>query len=164
MGLVTPDFGLIFWMLVSFGVVLFILKKFVWKPVLKTLKDRENSITDSLDSAKKAREEMSKLQDDNKKILSKARAERDELLKDAKTTKDNIIRQSELEAKEKANKIIANAQLEIENQKNKALAEIKEKVAELSIDIAEKVLKRELKDEKAQSDYVGSLIEDIKLN
>jgi len=164
MGLVTPDFGLLFWMLVSFGIVLFILKKFVWKPVLKTLKDRDNSIADSLNSAKKAREEMSKLQKDNKKILTEARAERDNLLKDAKVTKDNIIRQSEVEAKERANKIIANAQLEIENQKNKALAEIKEKVAELSVNIAEKVLKRELQDQKAQSDYVGSLIADIKLN
>jgi len=164
MGLITPDFGLLFWMLVSFGIVLFILKKFVWKPVLKTLKDRDNSIADSLNSAKKAREEMSKLQDDNKKIIAEARAERDELLKDAKITKDNIIRQSEIEAKERANKIIANAQMEIENQKNKALAEIKEKVAELSIDIAEKILKRELKDENSQSEYVGSLIKDIKLN
>ncbi len=164
MGLVTPEFGLLFWMLLAFGVTLFILKKFVWKPVLKTLKDRDNSIADSLNSAKKAREEMSKLKDDNKKILAEARAERDELLKDAKVTKDNIIRKSEEEAKVRANKIITNAQLEIENQKNKALAEIKEKVAELSIDIAEKILKRELKDQTSQSDYVGSLISEIKLN
>lgn len=164
MGLVTPDFGLLFWMLVSFGIVLIILKKFVWKPVLKTLKDRENTISDSLNSAKKAREEMANLQAENKKIIAEARAERDELLKDAKITKDNMIRSAESEAKAKADKIIADAQLEIESQKNKALSEIKTKVAELSIDIAEKVLRKELKDDTKQTDYVNGLVNEIKLN
>ena len=164
MQLVTPDIGLLFWMLLSFGIVLFLLKKFAWKPILKVLKDRDTTIAKSLNSAKEAREEMKKLAEDNKKVLAEARKERDEMLKDAKVTKDRIIRESEDEAKVRANKIIADAQVAIESQKQKALDDVKEKVAELSISIAEKILKNELEDENKQTKYIDSLIKDVKLN
>jgi len=164
MGLVTPDYGLVIWMLISFGIVLFILKKFAWKPILKIIKDREKTIENSLNSAKQAREEMKKLEADNKKILAEARAERDALLKDAKMTKEKIIKQSEEEAKTKANKILENAQTEIENQKRKALDQIKKEVAFLSVDIAEKILKKELEPASKQKDYIDGLIEEIDLN
>ena len=164
MQLVTPDIGLLFWMLLSFGIVLFLLKKFAWKPILKVLKDRDTTIAKSLNSAKEAREEMKKLAADNKKVLIEARKERDELLKDAKVTKDRIIRESEDEAKVRANKIIADAQVAIESQKQKALDDVKEKVAELSISIAEKILKNELEDKNKQTKYIDSLIKDVKLN
>ena len=164
MQLVTPDIGLLFWMLLSFGILLFLLKKFAWKPILKVLEDRDTTIAKSLNSAKEAREEMKKLAEDNKKVLAEARKERDEMLKDAKVTKDRIIRESEDEAKVRANKIIADAQVAIESQKQKALDDVKEKVAELSISIAEKILKNELEDENKQTKYIDSLIKDVKLN
>jgi len=164
MGLVTPDFGLVFWMSLSFLLVLFILKKYAWKPILQMLKDREKTITDSLNSAQNAKLEMQQLKAENEKILATARAERDVMLREAKEAKDLIIKNSEHEARERANKIIENAQLEIESQKNKALAEIREKVAEISITIAEKILRRELATENKQQNFLENLINDTKLN
>jgi len=164
MGLVTPDYGLVFWMLLSFLIVLFILKKFAWKPVLQMIKEREKTISDSLNSAQAAKLEMIQLKEQNDKILAEARNERDLLLREAKETKDKIIKSSEHEAKERANKIIEDAQREIENQKNKALSEIKDKVAELSINIAEKILKRELASDSKQNEFLNSLINETKLN
>jgi len=164
MGLVTPDFGLVFWMTLSFLLVLLVLKKFAWKPILQILKDREKTIEASLNSAQNAKLEMQQLKAENEKILAQARAERDILLKEAKETKDMIIKNSETEAKVRANKIIENAQLEIENEKNKALSEIKEKVAELSIEIAEKILRKELAVENKQQSFIESLINETKLN
>ncbi len=164
MGLVTPDFGLLFWMALSFLIVLFILKKFAWKPILHMIKDREKTIEESLNSAQNAKLEMLQLKEQNEKILATARAERDILLKEAKETKDKIVRSSELEAKQRANKIIEDAQIEIENHKNKAIAEIKDKVTELSVQIAEKILKKELYPESKQTDFLNSLINETKLN
>ncbi len=164
MGLVTPDFGLLFWMSLSFLIVLLLLKAFAWKPILQMIKTREKTIEESLNSAENAKLEMKQLQAKNEQIIAEARAERDLLLKEAKETKERIVKASETEAKEKANKIIEDAYLEIENQKNKAISEIKDKVTELSVQIAEKILKNELSSASKQSEYLDSLIKETKLN
>ncbi len=164
MGLVTPDFGLVFWMLLSFGIVLFVLKKFAWKPILQMLKQREDSIESALNQAKLAREEMAALKSENEKILAEARNERDKMLKDAKDIKDRIVREAEIAAREKADKIIQASQIEIENQKQKAIAELSAKVAELSVQVAEKILESELSSESKSTSYVNGLVSDLKFN
>ncbi len=164
MGLVMPDFGLVFWMSVSFLIVLFILKKFAWKPILQTLKDREKLIADSISSAHDAKEEIKQIKLENQKVLAEAKIERDNLLKEAMETKKQIIKSTENEAKAIYDKAVADAQKEIENQKNKALAEIKDKVAALSVEIAEKILKRELEDENKHQNFIHSLIAETNLN
>ncbi len=164
MGLVIPDTGLLFWMLITFSIVLWILGKYAWKPIMKSLKERENTIQSSLDAAKAAKEEIEKLKADNKKIMAEARAERDNLLKEAKEIRDKMIRKAEQEAKEKAEKIIEEARQQIISEKVKALDELKASVAELTIDISEKILRRELTDKQKQTDYINTLIKDAKLN
>ncbi len=164
MNLVTPDFGLLFWMVLSFAILLFILKKFAWKPVLKMIKDREESIAKQLDSAKAAKEQMEQLTAENEKIMRQARAEREEMLRDAKATKDKIVAKAQDAAKIEADKIIAAARLEIQAEKDAAMAELSEKVGQLSVEIAEKILRRELSNETKQGDFMKKLVADISLN
>ena len=164
MGLVTPDFGLIFWMTVSFLIVLFLLKKFAWKPILKSLKDREDSITDALESAEKAKDEMARLKSDNQKVLQEAKVERENLLKDAREVKDKIISDAKKEAGVEADKIILSAKTQIQNEKLSAINEIKEQVVTLSIDIAEKILKKNLATDNSQKEFANTLLKDIQLN
>ena len=164
MNLVTPDFGLLFWMVLSFAVLLFILKKFAWKPVLKMIKEREESIAKQLDSAKAAKEQMEQLTAENEKIMRQARAEREEMLRDAKATKDKIVAEAQDAAKIEADKIIAAARLEIQAEKDAAMAELSEKVGQLSVEIAEKILRRELSNETKQGDFMKKLVADISLN
>ncbi len=164
MNLVTPNIGLLFWMLVSFGIILFILTKFAWKPILQMLKERESSIEDALNSAKKAKEEMSKLQADNERIIAEAKLERDKMLKEARTIKDNIINEAKLQASVEGNKMIEAARLTIETEKNAALTEIKNQVASLSISIAEKILKHELQKDKKQDELISQTLQEVGLN
>jgi len=164
MGLVTPDFGLVFWMVLSFGIVLFILKKFAWKPIMLSLKARENSIDDALKSAEKAREEMTKLHSDNAKILQEARAEREIMMKDAREMKERIISDAKKYADVEANKMIENAKIQIINEKNAAVNEIRQQVIVLSVEIAEKILLKNLDSDSKQKDYLESLVKDVKLN
>lgn len=164
MGLVTPDFGLLFWMLLSFCILLFILKKFAWKPILKMLQDREDEINKSLESASAAKAEMAKLNAENEEILRQARAEREAMLREAKETKDKIVAEAQAAAKLEADKIIAAARAEIAAEKEAAMAELSGKVADLSIEIAEKILKRELDSATKQGDYVKDLVKTISLN
>ena len=164
MNLVTPDFGLLFWMVLSFAILLFILKKFAWKPVLKMIKEREESIAKQLDSAKAAKEQMEQLTAENEKIMRQARAEREEMLRDAKATKDKIVAEAQDAAKIEADKIIAAARLEIQAEKDTAMAELSEKVGQLSVEIAEKILRRELSNETKQGDFMKKLVADISLN
>ncbi len=164
MGLVIPDTGLLFWMLISFSITLWILGKYAWKPIMKSLKDRSAKIQNSIDAAEKAREEIESLKEDNKKIMAEARAERDKLLKEAKEIKDKMIRAAEQEAKDKASKVIEDARVQIDREKNKALSELKASVADLTIDIAEKILRKELKDKQKQKDYINELVKDVRLN
>ena len=164
MELVTPGLGLIFWMVISFSVILFILKKFAWKPILKALKDREISIDTALKSADKAKEKMEQLNADNEKIIKEAKNERDNLLKDARQIKDKIISEAKQKANSEAEKIIENAKGKIESEKEAALDEIKNQVAGFSIEIAEKILKKKLEKTKDQKDLINELIDEIKIN
>ncbi len=164
MGLVTPDFGLIFWMTITFLAVLFILKKYAWKPILKSLKEREDSINNALQSAEQAKDEMARLKSNNEKILQEARVEREKLLSDAREVKEKIIEDAKTSAKIEADKMISSAKAQIESEKLTALNEIKEKVVSLSVEIAEKVINKSLSSDKAQVDYANSLLKDIEMN
>lgn len=164
MELVTPDVGTIFWMLLMFIIVLVILKKFAWKPILNALDKREKSIEESLRSADRAREEMEQLKADNEKILAEARLERDGMLKETKQTSDKILSQARHKAGEEGKRLIEMAREQIENEKTSAVSEIRKQVAELSVNIAEKILREKLKDDKQQKELIDKLLKDIKLN
>ncbi len=164
MDLIKPQIGLIFWMCVSFLAVLFILGKFAWPMILKSLKEREESITNALNSAKRAKEEMQALQSDNEKLIMQARAERDLLLKEARDTKDSIIAEAKNKAVTEANKVMASARESINTEKLAAITELKNQVAAMSIEIAEKILRQELSNDEKQKNLMENLIKDISLN
>lgn len=164
MDLMKPAFGLVFWMVVSFSIILFLLKKFAWGPILTSLTERENTIADALNTAQKAKEEMLALKAGNEKLLQEARNERDNLLKEAREAKEAIINEAKVKATESADKILASARENITNEKMAAITELKNYVASLSIEIAEKVLKQELADPNKQKALVESLLKDTKLN
>lgn len=164
MRLVTPDIGTIFWMLLMFIIVLVILKKFAWQPILNALKNRENSIEEALRSADKAKEEMERLQADNEKIMAEARKERDKLLKEAKKTTEHMVNLARDKASDESKKIIQSARAQIENEKDAAIAGIRNQVAEISVEIAEKILQEKLRDDKAQRELLEKLLKDIKMN
>ena len=164
MGLVTPDIGTIFWMLLMFIILLVILKKFAWKPILSALENREKSIEDSLRSADRAREEMEQLKADNEKIMAQARLERDNMLKETKQLSVKILSEAKVKATEEARLLIEATRELIENEKSSAVDEIRKQVAELSVDIAEKILREKLKDDNQQRQLVDKLMKDIKLN
>jgi len=164
MGLVLPDYGLLFWMVFTFLIVMFILKKFAWKPILSSLKEREDSIEEALESAQQAREEMGKLHADNEKILAEARNERNEMLRDAKEVKQSIIDEAKGAATKEAEKMIETAREAIQNEKHAAINEMKESIATLSVQIAEKILKKQLDDPAKQKDLMDQYLKDIKLN
>src|SRR4051812_26876155 len=164
MELIKPGIGLIFWMTVSFLSVLFILKKFAWPMILKSLKDREESIANALNAARKAKEEMAALNADNEKLLMKARAERDLLLKEARDTRDSIVTEAKTKAQTEANKIMAQARETINTEKNAAISELKNQVAAMSIEIAEKILRHELSNDEKQKNLMENLIKDISMN
>lgn len=153
--------GLFFWQLLLFVALLLLLKKFAWKPILDAVNERETSIKDSLSAAQKARDEMQAVQADNKRILKEARAERDALLSEAKKASTQMINQAKEDAKVEAEKITAQAQEMIQNEKKAAINELKNQVAQLSVDIAEKVLQTELKDKAAQEKLVEELVKEI---
>lgn len=164
MELLRPELGTIFWMLLSFLTILFVLGKYAWKPILRMLKDRETSIADALSAADRAREEMAKLQADNDRVLAEARRERDQMLKEAREVKDKIIAEAKEQAQIEAAKMVENAKLAIENEKAAALSEIKVKVTNLSVSIAEKILAKELSDKSKYEDFVNQSLKDLKLN
>ncbi len=164
MDLITPDFGLFFWQTVVFLVLLFLMAKFAWRPILNSVKNREESINDALASAETARKEMENLKADNEKLLQQARAERDAILKEAREMKEKVINDASTEAQKKADKIVADAKQSIEMEKKSAMAELKNQVAELSVEIAEKVVRKELSDKKEQNRMIEKMISDAKLN
>ena len=155
---------LTFWTTLFFLLFAFLFFKMAWKPILKTIDEREKSIEDALAEAEKAKEEMAKLQADNQKILNEARAERDLMLKEAKELKTQIVNKAKEEAQVEAHKEIEKAKAIIQSEKQAAVKDLKNQVAEYSLVIAEKVLKSELKDQVAQKNHVEQLISDIKLN
>lgn len=164
MELVRPEIGTIFWMTIVFLSILFILGKFAWGPIMKSLKEREDTIADALKSAEKAKEVMSKLQADNQKILAEAKQERDVLLKEAREIKEKMIADAKGIASIEAAKLIENAKAAIESEKIAALNQIKAQVAELSIEIAEKILTKELSEKKNYDEMIGKSLDAMKLN
>ena len=155
--------GLFFWQTVIFVLLIFLLKKFAWKPILDAVNEREEGIRSALKSAEKAREEMASLQSENEDTLKKARLERDGLLKEAREIKQKLIEEAKNEANNEAKKIIIQAQETIESEKNAAIVDLKNQVANLSIEIAEKVLKEKLSEDKAQMNLVKELVKDVTL-
>ena len=162
--LVSPDPGLFIWSTVAFLLLFFLLSKFAWKPIVKALDERERSIEDALSKAEMAKAEMAKLTSENEQLLKQARAERDIILKEAKDIKDQIVGEAKTSAQAEGAKMLEKAQQEIESQKTAALAEIKGKVAELSLQIAEKVLRNQLEDKSKQEALVSDLLKEVKLN
>ena len=156
--------GLFFWQAVLFLALVFLLRKFAWKPILDSVNDREEGIKNALDSAEKAKLEMENLQADNQKLLKEARAERETMLKEARDIKNKMIEEAKDQAKEEANKLIQQAQATIETEKKAAIAELKSQVANLSIDIAEKVVREELSNKDKQIKLVESMLGEAKLN
>ena len=155
--------GLFFWQTIIFILLIFLLKKYAWKPILDAVNEREEGIKNALLSAEKAKEEMASLQSDNEETLKKARAERDSLLKEAREIKQQLIDDAKNEAQSEAKKIISQAQETIQNEKKAAISDLKNQVATLSIDIAEKVLKEKLSDNKTQMNLVKDLVKDVTL-
>jgi len=156
--------GLFFWQTVLFLALLFLLRKFAWKPILNAVNDREEGIKNALDSAEKAKLEMQNLQADNEKLLKQARAEREEMLKEAREIKNKMIDDAKDEAREEAGKLIAQAQASIQTEKKAAIAELKSQVANLSIEIAEKVVREELSNKDKQVKLVESMLGEATLN
>ncbi len=164
MNLLTPAFGLLLWTLLAFLIVFFILKKFAWPAIIKGLKDRQQSIADSLATAEKIKIEMAQMTNEHEALLARAREERAQLLKEARETKEKIINESKEQAKIEANKIVIEAQAAINTQKMAALTEVKNQVGKLVIEVSEKVLRRELGNKEAQETYIKGLVEEVKLN
>lgn len=158
------SYGLFFWQFIILLIVIFILGKFAWKPIVNALEERENGIVAALASAEKAKLEMARLTNENEQLLKEARVERDIILKEAKELKDKIVSEAKAEAQSAGKAIIEQAKLEIQEQKNKALAEVKNQVSSLSLDIARKVLTKEFEDQGKQEALVSDLLKDVKLN
>ena len=155
--------GLFFWQTVIFLLLIWLLKKYAWTPILNTINDREEGIKKALESAEKAREEIKTLKASNDKVLKEAKIERDNILKEANNLKKSILEEAKTEAKTQAQKIIDNANDSIKNEKEAAVSEIKKQVATLSIEIAEKLIKEKLSDDDKQMKIVKELIKDVKL-
>lgn len=164
MDLLIPSFALIFWTLLAFLLVLFILRKFAWKPILQGLKARENNISEALSSAERVRAEMAQLKNENEALLAKAREERAQLLKEARDIKERIISEAKEQAKIEAGKIIGDAQAVIQQQKMAALTDVKNQVGNLVIEISEKVLRRELGNRQEQEKFIVKTAGEVVLN
>jgi len=164
MDLIKPDFGLVFWSLITFVILLIILRKFAWKPILGAVEDREEGIRSALSSAESARKEMENLKADNERILQEARNEREAMLKDAREMKNKMISDAKDEAQAQASKMIEQAQGAIESEKKAAMAELKSHVASLSVDIAEKVVRQELSNKDKQLKLVEDMLGEATLN
>jgi F-type H+-transporting ATPase subunit b len=164
MSLLTPGLGFFFWTLVAFLVVLFLLKKFAWKPILKSLNERESNIANSIASAEKVKAEMAQMQNENEALLAKAREERAQLLKEARETKDKIINEAKEQAKIESSRIVADAQAAIEAQKMAAIIDVKNQVGKLVIEVSEKILRKELASKEAQEAHIKGLVDEVKLN
>ena len=157
------SFGLFFWQLLIFIFLLLLLKKFAWKPILDSVNERESFIKNAMLEADKARNEMASIEESNQKVLKEARAEREALLKDARATGAEMIAQSKIDAQTEANKIIAQAQETIRNEKRAAVNELKNQVAQISLEIAEKVIDKELDNKNKQAELVEKFLKDVSL-
>lgn len=164
MELVTPGIGLIFWTTIIFLILMLVLGKFAWKPINKMISDRNQSIEDALNMAEKAREEMKELKAGNEKIMAEARIERDNILKEARKLKEQIVAEAKKEAGKEVEKLKKSASMEIAAQKAAAVEEIRNQVLDLSVLVAEKVIRREVKDKNANQVLVDDILKDVKFN
>ena len=164
MELIKPELGLIFWMTLSFLAILFILRKFAWKPILNMLSEREQTIEGALSAAKKARDEVANMKSENERLLNEARAERDKLMREARDTRDQIVAEARNKAQVEANKLLTQAREAIQTEKSAAIAELKNQVASMSLEIAEKILRQELTSFDKQKMVMENLVKDINLN
>lgn len=162
--LVLPDIGLVFWNTIAFLVLLFVLGKFAWKPMLKAIAERESGIEEALLRADKMKAEIALMQNENQTLLAKAREERAGMIKDAKDTADKMIADAKDKAKQEYERIIRDAQLAITQQKNAALTEVKNQVGTLVVEVAEKILRKELSNKADQESYIQQIAEGVKLN
>lgn len=164
MDLLTPELGLFVWTLIAFLIVFLILRKFAWKPILTSLNERETGIADAIASAERVKKEMSQLQAENEKIMQQAREERSAMLKEAKEQADMIVNKAKDSTKSITDKMIGEATQQIQQQKMAALTEVKNEIGKLAVEVAEKVLRKQLATADAQNDYAQLLAEDIKMN
>jgi F-type H+-transporting ATPase subunit b len=164
MELVSPELGLIVWMTLSFLILLFLLGKFAWKPVLKVLRQREEKITEALNEANLAKEQMKQLTADNERLLVQAKDERDAILAEARKVSQKMYDDAKTKSNEEGQRIITAAKENIAVEKQKAIADIKNLVAELSLEIAESVIQRELSDRNRYNEYVSQRVNEITLN
>jgi len=163
MDLVTPAIGLVFWATICFAILLFILGKFAWKPILAAISEREKSIESALSMAEAAKEEMARLTSENDELLKQARIERDLILREARQMKDQIVTEAKTAAQTEGARMIEHARIEIDNQKALAMADVKNQVATLSIEIAEKILRKQFEDQKKQDQLVTDLLKEVNL-
>lgn len=164
MGLVTPNSGTIFWLIIIFGIVIFILGKYAWKPILNVLKEREESIRDALRSADLARNQLENLKNEQDLMRVSALEEREQILKDARVIKERIIAEAREKATRDSEKLLAQVHEQIENEKNMALNDLKQQVAEFSVRIAETILKEKLESTPRQEKIIRTQLEEFKLN
>lgn len=159
--ILTPDLGLLFWMLLAFLVVFFVLAKFGFPVIIKMVEERKNYIDESLRNAHEANEKLINIQAEGEKILKEAREQQALILKEASAAKENILAQAEIKAREETARMISEAKAQIESEKQSAIADIRQQVATLSVSIAEKVLRKNLASDKEQMDYVDNLLNDL---
>lgn len=164
MDLLIPGEGLIVWQLIIFVLLFLLLSRLAWKPIINSLKDRERSIQEALDTAEKARLEMSQLRADNEKLLKDAREERERILREAREVSNRMKEEAQLEAKKSADKIIEDARAAINIEKQAAMKEVRVQVSMFALDIAEKLLRKNLANDKTQKELVESYIKDLKIN
>ncbi|CCH02480.1 ATP synthase F0, B subunit [Fibrella aestuarina BUZ 2] len=164
MELLTPDLGLLFWQVVIFGLLFFLLSKFAWKPITQSLKEREDNIQGALDLAEKTRGEMAKLKAENEQILAQARIERDTILRGAKETADKLVADARDKAAVEGQRMLEQAREAMQNERQALVASMKKEVVNLSIEVAEKVLRRELADKSSQEKLVQDLVASSRLN
>ncbi|MBK8340151.1 MAG: F0F1 ATP synthase subunit B [Flavobacteriales bacterium] len=163
MELVTPPIGLLFWMCLSFGIVVWLLAKYAWKPILGSVSQRERSIEDALNEAKKMREDMARMSAGNEELMRQAREEREVMLKEARDIRDQEIAGAKAKAKTEAEALLGRAREDIRNEKNAAITEMKNQVAELSVIVAETILREKLGSEAAQHALVDKVMKDADL-
>lgn len=164
MGIIEPGIGLLFWMTLTFAILLFILAKFAWKPIVNAVNDREASIVDALNQAKLAKKEMEDLKSDNERIIREAKIERDSILKEAREIKDRIVGEAKDVAKAEGDKIIDAAKQTIQSEKNAAMSEIRTQIGALSVNIAESILQKNLEKTEAQDELVQNYLNKSNLN
>ena len=164
MNLITPEFGLLFWQTITFVVLLLLLSRFAWKPIMSSLREREETIEGALRSAELARQEMTKLRADNERLLDEARAERDAMMRKAQQTADAIVEEAKNKAAAESNRIVESARAAILSERQAAIDDIRRQVATLSVDIAEKVIRRQINGDTQQRQLVDQFVKDIHLS